>query len=320
MPILAQVVPTAQACFMLGTWAICYIIATSLGHVPYWLPMISDCLVFSPEGPFARWGLVTAQNLLLLSVVLIFRYQRRCTAHLPPDAAPWPLAGCLMSDHADFAIGLLGTFCGLQPLIVNEMEEGMEWRTCDHQAPVGSPTGFDANGDCNISATCVPPAVSLESGEICLGKYHGSFHWHSDFAAAYIVLLMPLYVWRLTARALYLRQRGVPNAPSQRSVNAKLAISAVYLATLCFAATLSGPWKERKVWTAFSEWLAVLCITCFVLTTANDFGSHAYTLDELLTGSSPEGEGAEARAKHSRAPSSEFQVGGLHESLQHTSG
>ena len=31
---------------------------------------------------------------------------------------------------------------------------------------------------------------------------------HSDFAAAYIVLLMPIYVWRLTARAVYLHQKG----------------------------------------------------------------------------------------------------------------
>lgn len=39
MPILARVVPTLQGVLMLGTWAICYIIATSLGHVPYWLPV-----------------------------------------------------------------------------------------------------------------------------------------------------------------------------------------------------------------------------------------------------------------------------------------
>lgn len=310
MPVLAKVVPTAQACFMLGTWALCYIIATSLGHVPYWLPMISDCLVFSPEGPFARWGLVTAQNLLLLSILLIFCYQRRCTAQLPPNARPWPLMGCLMSDHADLAIGLLATFCGLQPLIVNEMEEGMEWRTCDHRAPVGSRTGFDANGNCNISVTCVSPAVSLENGEICLGKYNGDLKWHSDFAAAYIVLLMPIYVWRLTARAVYLRQQGVSDAPSQHSVNAKLSISVVYLLILCFAATLSGPWKERKVWTAFSEWVAVLCITCFILTTANDFGNRRYTLDELLMGDSSVGE----QVKHDLT-SNQIQEG-LHENLR----
>ena len=318
MPILAQVVPKAQACFMLGTWATCYVVATSLGHVPYWLPMISDCLVFSPEGPLSRWGLVTAQNLLVLNVVLIFRYQRRCTAQLPPNAVPWPLAGCLMSDHVDFAVGLLAAFCGLQPLVVNEFEEGLEWRTCDHQAPVGSPTGFDANGDCNISATCVPPAVSLEGGAICLGKHHGSFHWHSDFAAAYIVLLMPIYVCRLTARAVYLRQRGVPDAPSQRSINAKLVISAVYVAILCFAFTLSGAWKERKVWTAFSEWIAVLCITCFILTTSADFGDRAYTLDQLLTGAPLEGDDTGIQAQRGHEPPNEF-TGGLQESLQRSS-
>ena len=95
--------------------------------------------------------------------------------------------------------------------------------------------------------------MSLESGEICLAKYKGSIMWHSDFAGAYVVLLMPIYVCRLTARTLYLRQRGVPDAPSQRSVNAKLIISVVYLVT--FARNTCGPWKERKVWTAYANGL-----------------------------------------------------------------
>ena len=316
MPILAQTIASAQAIFMLGTWVTCYIIATSLGHVKYWLPMISDCLVFFPEGPLSRWGLVTAQNLLLLTVVLIYRYQRRCTAQLPPSAAPWPLAGCLQSDHADFAIGLLATFCGLQPLIVNEMEESLDWETCDYHAAVGSPRGFDADGRCNISSTCPPPAVSLENGEICLSKTHGGFKWHSDFAMAYIVLLMPIYVWRLTARAVYLRQRAVRDAPSQRSVNAKLFISAAFFLILFLYVVLDGVFEDGRSWTAFCEWVAVFCISCFILTTAYDFSENSYTLDELLTGSPPSA--AALSPEDARVQKVFGSGGGLEESLQHS--
>ena len=84
-----------------------------------------------------------------------------------------------MNDHVDFSIGLLATFCGLQPLIVNEMEEGISWQTCDLKAPVGSPTGLDASGNCNITSSCdvSDGSVLLENGEICLAKSHASFKW-----------------------------------------------------------------------------------------------------------------------------------------------
>ena len=54
----------------------CYATAVSLGHVEPLLPMISDCLVLPPEGPLARWGLVTAVNLLALNVLLTRRWLR----------------------------------------------------------------------------------------------------------------------------------------------------------------------------------------------------------------------------------------------------
>ena len=76
------------------------------------------------------------------------------------------------------------------------------------------------------------------------------------------------------SRAAYLRQNGVQDAPSKNSVKAKLAISVLYFLILVFASTLSGPWAERKIWTAFSEWVAVFLITMFLWTTAVDFGQH----------------------------------------------
>eukprot|EP01102_Stenamoeba_stenopodia_P008537 TRINITY_DN2461_c0_g1_i1.p1 TRINITY_DN2461_c0_g1~~TRINITY_DN2461_c0_g1_i1.p1 ORF type:complete len:234 (+),score=50.03 TRINITY_DN2461_c0_g1_i1:158-859(+) len=66
---------TVAAC-SLATFTIltCYSIAVYLGHVPAWLPMISDCAVQPPEKYIFRMGMITSANLLELNVVVMYLY------------------------------------------------------------------------------------------------------------------------------------------------------------------------------------------------------------------------------------------------------
>ena len=54
------------------TILLCYTLAASLGHVPAWLPMISDCAVFPPEKYPFRWGMVLSAALIGAQSVLVY--------------------------------------------------------------------------------------------------------------------------------------------------------------------------------------------------------------------------------------------------------
>ena len=60
----------------MGTILLCYTLAVSLGHVPAWLPTISDCAVESPEKYFFRLGLVFGAVVLALSTVVVYQADR----------------------------------------------------------------------------------------------------------------------------------------------------------------------------------------------------------------------------------------------------
>lgn len=60
------------AAIVLGTIFTCYGIAASLGHVPVWLPMISDCAVYAPEKYLFRLGLVTGSIFLHFESILLY--------------------------------------------------------------------------------------------------------------------------------------------------------------------------------------------------------------------------------------------------------
>lgn len=57
---------------VLTTIFTCYGIAASLGHVPVWLPMISDCAVYAPEKYLFRLGLVTGSIFLHFESILLY--------------------------------------------------------------------------------------------------------------------------------------------------------------------------------------------------------------------------------------------------------
>lgn len=60
------------ATIVLTTIFTCYGIAVSLGHVPVWLPMISDCAVYAPEKYLFRLGLVTGSIFLHVESILLY--------------------------------------------------------------------------------------------------------------------------------------------------------------------------------------------------------------------------------------------------------
>ena len=61
----------------LGTVLLCYTIAVSLGHVPAWLPMISDCAVDPPEKYIFRLGIVIGAMILALNTVVVYKVAGR---------------------------------------------------------------------------------------------------------------------------------------------------------------------------------------------------------------------------------------------------
>ncbi len=72
---LAVFIHTA-ALVMLGTIFLCYGLAVGLGHVPAWLPMISDCAVLSPEKYPFRLGFVVGAALIATQVVMTYNADR----------------------------------------------------------------------------------------------------------------------------------------------------------------------------------------------------------------------------------------------------
>ena len=85
---------------ILATILICYTTAVALGHVPVWLPMISDCAVAAPEKYPFRLGLITGAVLLEVVIVIVYNAE---TAVFSKDKK------CLViGTVASVAIGVVG--------------------------------------------------------------------------------------------------------------------------------------------------------------------------------------------------------------------
>eukprot|EP01052_Picozoa_sp_SAG31_P064784 SAG31_NODE_23623_length_500_cov_0.902743_2_plen_81_part_01 len=75
----------------------------------------------APEGPLARWGMVTSVNLLAVNVFLLYRWlgftQRTVTVRDPPlaSAAMW-YGSCCASARLDLMLGLCAVICGVFPM------------------------------------------------------------------------------------------------------------------------------------------------------------------------------------------------------------
>jgi hypothetical protein len=139
MPLLARSVPTLQVVLFMGTWALCYTLAVVLRHVEPWLPMIGDTLVLPPEGNLARFGMVTAMNLLVINVLLMCRWVQLAKASCGARGE------CLLSALGDSHLGMLAAAAGMVPMVINEREEGLTQHACNiTQLP--APVCSDARG------------------------------------------------------------------------------------------------------------------------------------------------------------------------------
>ena len=67
------------ASVILSTLLICYGTAVYLGHVPAWLPVISDCGALPPEKYVFRLGLVTGAVFLAIESKLIYQAEKSFT-------------------------------------------------------------------------------------------------------------------------------------------------------------------------------------------------------------------------------------------------
>lgn len=100
-----NVVIHAGVLLPLATIFLCYTIATSLHHVPVWLPMISDCAVYPPEKYPFRWGIVLSAAFFAVQSVLLYAADR-----------PYSKSKTVL------CLGLVTAFCLSVVGVVNEVE------------------------------------------------------------------------------------------------------------------------------------------------------------------------------------------------------
>jgi len=74
--IKARFLSILASTFSLATIFGCYLIAVGQGHVPAWLPMISDCAVYPPESYFFRIGIILGAGLLVSNCILMLLFRK----------------------------------------------------------------------------------------------------------------------------------------------------------------------------------------------------------------------------------------------------
>lgn len=70
--IKVKVITYATVLVTSGTILLCYTLAVILGHVPAWLPMISDCAVEPPEKYLFRLGIIPGAVALFANVIMVY--------------------------------------------------------------------------------------------------------------------------------------------------------------------------------------------------------------------------------------------------------
>ena len=92
-----------------GTVLLCYALAVGLGHVPAWLPLISDCAVEAPEKYPFRIGVIFGAVALFANIVLVywafpsFSYRRTSTAFGLAASVAFAIVGAINEKENDVA-------------------------------------------------------------------------------------------------------------------------------------------------------------------------------------------------------------------------
>ena len=84
----------------------CYVIAVACRHVRPWLPMISDCGIYSPEKYPFRLGVVLGSTLMAGEIVLVYY-----------SGKPYS------KSRVSLVTATVGSFCLAVSAVVNEKED-----------------------------------------------------------------------------------------------------------------------------------------------------------------------------------------------------
>ena len=127
----AQVIFRICVYMWVSTIIVCYIIAVSLGHVPAFLPMISDCAVAAPERYIFRLGFISGANWLFASSLLYYLYFRAHSSNSSNDN------GC-GGDDDDEKNNSVDDSATDQPRGPGAARHGLHWRVHFRIPPIAS--------------------------------------------------------------------------------------------------------------------------------------------------------------------------------------
>lgn len=108
-----------------STILICYAIAVSLGHVPIWLPMISDCAIIAPEKYIFRLGFISGANYMFISSLLYYIYfKSHAEKNKEKNKASImfipPIASLVLAFIASLAVAIVGAVSEREDIHLHE--------------------------------------------------------------------------------------------------------------------------------------------------------------------------------------------------------
>jgi len=113
LEVKAKYLAYLSSALSLATIFVCYFFAVTQGHVPAWLPMISDCAIFPPEEYIFRIGIIVSAALLNLNSLLMLFYQNNIKQSE---------GGASCADKFALGLATLGCFGLMVVGAVNEVE------------------------------------------------------------------------------------------------------------------------------------------------------------------------------------------------------
>eukprot|EP01119_Soliformovum_irregulare_P003870 TRINITY_DN14918_c0_g1_i1.p1 TRINITY_DN14918_c0_g1~~TRINITY_DN14918_c0_g1_i1.p1 ORF type:complete len:244 (-),score=61.94 TRINITY_DN14918_c0_g1_i1:56-787(-) len=152
----------------------CYIIAVMKGHVPAWLPMISDCAVQSPESYIFRLGMISTAMLLECNSILMLAYLN--TSGLRGKRS-WDLASFVIVSLGCLGLAIVGA--------VNEKENGgihggaaVAFFVCYQVYMIIITRRLMANGTGTVSSTRIKAIIASYCGVALLAFFYFSTDQH----------------------------------------------------------------------------------------------------------------------------------------------
>eukprot|EP01137_Pigoraptor_chileana_P004276 Opistho-2@2607 len=86
----------------------CYGFAVGLGHVPAWLPMISDCAVQAPERYPFRFGIISGAVLMIINVVIMYTYLATLRLQATSFGPKYDMTSMILGTVASLGLATVG--------------------------------------------------------------------------------------------------------------------------------------------------------------------------------------------------------------------